>query len=169
MNKVLTAIFCLFTLTSCRDEARERALAEREASLAEKEQQFALKEADYKALLRWRDSILTAADTAGLIPVTAWPADVLGRWNSKTVCKESSCSEYVVGDQRSAAWEFTADSSGLFTKVYDRNALVRVYAGSFDSTAIRLHFRSDSSAARRAVIDVELTRTASGAIKGSRY
>lgn len=167
MHKIFTAFCCLLALASCRDEARERALAEREQSLAEKEKQFALKDADYRSLLRWRDSLLASADTAGAIPVTAWPADVLGRWNSKTVCRESSCSEYVVGDQRSGAWEFSEDSTGLFTKVYDRNNLVRVYTGTFDSSAIRLQFRTDSGAVRHAEIDVELSRSATGAIKGS--
>ncbi|MGE7777202.1 hypothetical protein ACQKLP_20960 [Chitinophaga sp. NPDC101104] len=167
MKPFVTMIFCLLAIAACKDAERERQLASREAALAEKEKQFALKEADYRALLRWRDSLLAVKDTLGAIAERAWPEDVLGRWNSKTVCKESSCSEYVVGDQRAGAWEFSADSAGLFTKVFDRNALVRVYAGTFDSSAVRLQFRSDSSAARRVEMDVELSRSGTGTMKGS--
>lgn len=168
MKIPFTVSCCLLILTACRDTARERALTERELALAEKEKQFALKEADYRSLVRWRDSMLAVADTSGTtVPPAAWPADVLGRWNGKTVCRESTCSEYVVGDQRSAAWEFTEDSAGLFTRVFDRNALVRIYTGTFDSSAVRLHFRSDSTAARRVEMDVELTRSGAGTIKGS--
>ncbi|WP_341835299.1 hypothetical protein WJU16_20625 [Chitinophaga pollutisoli] len=167
IKSIITSTVVFFLFTACRDTGRERALAEREQALLEKEQQFALKEAEYKFLIRWRDSLLAAADTLQALPPAAWPADVLGRWNSKTICRESGCSEYVVGDQRSGAWEFSGDSSGLFTKVYDRNTLVRVYAGTFDSSVIRLHFRPDSSAQRKVVMDVELSRSGTGTIKGT--
>lgn len=167
VQRLLTLLLLLLTLAACRDTVREQQLAEREQALAEKEKMFALKEADYSALLRWRDSTLAAADTLAATPATAWPTDLLGRWSSKTVCRESSCNEYVVGDQRSGAWEFSGDSAGLFTKVYDRNTLVRVYSGSFDSAAARLYFRSDSAAQRKVEMEVELRRSPTGAIKGS--
>lgn len=166
-RNILTVTVFLLALAACRDTEREQQLAAREQALAEKEQQFALKEADYRSLLRWRDSLLATADTLQSILPAAWPADVLGRWSSKTICRESGCSEYVVGDQRSGAWEFSEDSSGLFTKVYDRNTLVRVYAGTFDSSVIRLRFRPDSSSQRKVEMDIELNRSGTGTIKGT--
>ncbi|MGX5819829.1 hypothetical protein ACWKWU_16650 [Chitinophaga lutea] len=163
-QKLLIGLLAL-SAVACRDTVRERALEERDSILSEKERQFALKEADYQSLLRWRDSILSAKDS--ILPAAAWPADVAGRWSSRTVCKESNCSEYVVGDQRTAVWEFTGDSTGLFTKVTDRNVLTRVYNGSFDSSTVRLRFLTDSAAPRQVTMDVELSRGTPGPLKGS--
>jgi hypothetical protein len=164
-QQTLASIFVFGLMAmSCGDGRREQQLAQRESAVAERERQLALKEADYQLLLRLRDSLLTHT---GAPAQQHWPGDIQGRWSSKTVCKESSCPEYVVGDQRSTAWEFMADSTGLFTKVFDRNMLARVFAGSFDSTAVRLSFQSDSSAPKKMEISVELSRVSPGLMKGS--
>ncbi len=161
---MMTGIFLLGLTASCADGRREQQLTWRERVLAEKERQFALKEADYQLLLRMRDSLLAAADT---LQQQAWPEEILGRWNSKTICQESTCTEYVVGDQRSATWEFAGDSTGMFTKVLDRNMVTRAFSGSFDSSTVRLHFQSDSAAHKKMQISVELSRVSPGLMKGS--
>jgi len=154
-----------FLLTwGCRDNQKEQQLAQREQALLQKEQEFALKEADYNALVRMRDSLLTRKDTA--VVIQRWPDDIAGMWTSKSVCRESNCSEYVIGDQRSNAWEFVSDSTGLFTRVFNNNKLVRVYSASFDSTGIRLHYKSDSSAAKLTEMNVDLGRANGNLIKG---
>ncbi|WP_119079228.1 hypothetical protein [Chitinophaga alhagiae] len=160
----ITGILLLGLTASCADGRREQQLTWREQVLAEKERQFAVKEADYQLLLRMRDSLLAAADAP---EQQAWPEDIQGRWSSKTICKESTCTEYVVGDQRSTAWEFTGDSTGLFTKVFDRNMVTRVFSASFDSSTVRLLFQSDSAAHKNMQISVELSRVSPGLMKGS--
>lgn len=162
-QQTLISVFISGLAISCADGRREQQLARRENILAEKERQFALKEADYRSLLRLRDSLMTA-DT---LAQPGWPADMPGKWNGKIVCMESTCTDYVVGDQRSAIWEFIGDSAGLFTRVYDRSTLTRVFSGSFDSTAIHLRFQSDSTARKNMQISVELNRTGPGLMKGS--
>ncbi|GGN03896.1 hypothetical protein GCM10010967_43440 [Dyadobacter beijingensis] len=152
----LLLISCL-TCWSCRDTERERQLAQREQLLLQKEQEFAIKEADYKALVRMRDSVF--AQKSDTVIIRTWPDDLAGMWTSKSICRESNCTEYVIGDQRSNAWEFVSDSTGLFTRVFNNNKLIRVYAASYDSTGIRLHYRSDSSAAKLTEMNVELGRS----------
>lgn len=164
-QQALISIFVFGLIISCNNNRREQQLAQRENALAEKERQFALKEADYQLLLRMRDSLQAAAVDTGT--QKAWPATIQGKWNSKTVCKESSCTEYVVGDQRSTAWEFTSDSTGLFTKVYDRNMVTRVLSGDFDSSSVHLLFESDTAASKKMQISIELSRVSPDLMKGS--
>ncbi|MCF0074092.1 hypothetical protein LZD49_26655 [Dyadobacter sp. CY261] len=159
----LLIVSCLL-IWSCRDKEREQQLAQREQTLLQKEQEFALKEADYNALVRMRDSLLTRkSDT---VVIQAWPDELAGMWTSKSVCRESNCTEYVIGDQRSNAWEFVSDSTGLFTRVFNNNKLIRVYAASFDSTGIRLRYKSDSSSAKMTDMSVELGRSGGNLLKG---
>jgi len=148
----------------CRDRQRERNLELREQKILERENEFAMKEADYQSLLRMRDSLLTKRDTSVLI--RQWPDDIAGVWSARSVCRESSCSEYVVGDQRSNTWEFISDSTGLYTRVINNNQVVRVFTATLDSTRIQLRYRSDTSATRNLDLIVELNRDNPNLIKG---
>lgn len=162
--------YLLFTLLilslfwGCQDRQKERELDLREQHILSREKEFALKEADYQSLLRMRDSLLTRKDTAAV--VQQWPQDIAGLWNSKSVCRESNCSDYVIGDQRSNTWEFVSDSTGLYTRVINNNQVVRVFAARYDSTRILLHYASDSSATKKLELAVELNRDNANLIKG---
>ncbi|ACT93423.1 hypothetical protein [Dyadobacter fermentans] len=157
-------ILCGLLLWGCRDNQKEQQLAQREQTLLRKEQEFAIKEADYHALVRMRDSLLTQRNDTLIIQT--WPDELAGMWTSKSICRESNCTEYVIGDQRSNAWEFVSDSTGLFTRVFNNNKLIRVYSASYDSTGIRLHYKSDSSSAKMTDMSVELGRANGNLIKG---
>ncbi|MGN7884565.1 hypothetical protein [Dyadobacter sp. 22481] len=156
---VILSLFC-----GCRNKEKERGLDLREQRILAREKEFATKEADYQSLLRMRDSLLTRRDTAVIIQ--HWPDDIAGLWNSKSVCRESNCSDYVIGDQRSNTWEFISDSTGLYTRVINNNKVVRVFSAKFDSTSIQLHYASDTSASKNLELTVELTRENKNLIKG---
>lgn len=154
---------CL-AFTSCRNDQREQQLAERERAIVQKEKDFALKEADYYSLVKFRDSILVKKDT---MIIKSWPAAIAGLWSAKSVCRESNCSDYVIGDQRANQWEFISDSTGLFTRVTDNNnKLVRVYSARFDSTNVKLQFSSDSAATKKMDIHVDLGQATTDLLKG---
>jgi len=148
----------------CQDKERTRELDLREQRILAKEKEFAIKEADYQSLLRMRDSLLTRRDTT--VVIQRWPDDIAGLWSSKSVCRESNCSEYVIGDQRSNTWEFVSDSTGLYTRVINNNKVVRVFSAKFDSTSIHLHYASDTSATKKLELAVELSRDNKDLIKG---
>lgn len=162
LHKYLLVTLCL--CWGCQDKQKEHDLELREQKILQREKEFAIKEADYQSLLRMRDSLFTRKDTAILIQ--RWPDDIAGLWNSKSVCRESNCSEYVIGDQRSNTWEFVSDSTGLYTRVINNNQVVRVFTASLDSNRIQLHYRSDSSATKKLELSVELTRDNPNLIKG---
>ncbi|WP_426295060.1 hypothetical protein ACN9ML_10035 [Dyadobacter endophyticus] len=161
---LLVTLVILSLFWGCRDKEKERELDLREQQILAREKEFAIKEADYQSLLHMRDSLLTRRDTA--IIIQRWPEDIAGLWNSKSVCRESNCSDYVIGDQRSNTWEFISDSTGLYTRVINNNKVVRVFSAKFDSTSIRLHYASDTSASKNLELTVELTRDNKNLIKG---
>ncbi len=169
-QKFITRIFASIVLAAffaagCRDDVREQELNRREQQLLAKENQFALKEADYQSLLKMRDSLLAKKDT---IMPPGWPEQIQGLWNSKVVCTESNCSDYIVGDQHSDLWEFDSDSSQLVTKVISNNKLVRIYLGSYSNNQVHLNFSTDSAAAKKVVMNIILNEAAPEKLKGIR-
>lgn len=162
---ILVLLFFCTVLPACRDDQKEQQLAQREKAVAEKEKEFAMKEADYFSLIRMRDSLFTKKDT---VIIQRWPAAIAGLWNAKSVCRESNCSDYVIGDQRANVWEFLSDSTGLMTRVMDKNNnLVRVYNARLDSTAINLKFVSDSAASKKITLNIDLSAVSAELIKGT--
>ncbi|QRR00721.1 hypothetical protein [Dyadobacter sandarakinus] len=158
-------VLSMLVLGGCQDSKRKQELDLREQRLLQKEKEFSLKEADYRSLVRMRDSLFTKTDTAAV--VLQWPDDIAGTWNGKSLCRESTCPEYVIGDQRSNSWEFISDSTGLYTRVTNNNnQVIRVYSATFDSTRIQLHFASDSSASKNMELAVELGRSGANLLKG---
>ena len=162
---LLTTLTALILLGGCQDKERAHELDVREQSILAREKEFAIKEADYQSLLRMRDSLLTRTDTA--VVIQRWPDDIAGLWAGKSVCRESNCSEYVIGDLRSNTWEFVSDSTGLYTRVINNNKVVRVFSAKYDSTGIQLQYTSDTSATKKLELNVELTRDNKNLIKGT--
>ena len=156
----------LLMLAGCYDRERETRLTQRERNLLVKEKQFAMKESEYLSLLQMRDSLLALKDTMSAI--VAWPEEIEGYWNSKVVCTESNCSEYIVGDQRNDTWLFTGDSTRMVVKVINNNRLVRVYNSSFNEKVISLTFSTDSSASKQVLMSVLLNDLGQNKIRGIR-
>ncbi|MFC6101401.1 hypothetical protein [Olivibacter domesticus] len=151
-------------ITACKDNQKTEQLAKREQALLERERQFAFKETDYRSLLHMRDSILAKNDT---IMPSSWPEAVVGTWSSKVICKESNCNDYAVGDQRTAIWDFTSDSTGMYTKVINNNKLSRIFRGSFQNGNVALHFSTDTSAQKQVTMQVMLNQAGNDLIKGT--
>jgi len=155
-------LICLLLL-SCGETNREKQLNIREQALAEKERQFQLKEQDYAALLQMRDSLL-----AQHVQATAWPPGIQGAWNSRLVCTESQCTEYAIGDQKTnETWDFINDSTGTLVAIRNKDRLVRIYTGRYDSSSIRLYFKTDSTARRTVEMNVLLHQVPDGNLKGT--
>ncbi len=165
MHKFLLFLVFVFLIPlSCNDTSR---LEKREQILAEKEQRFALKEAEYLDLLKMRDSIMSKKDT--LIDDKNWPSTIAGKWNGKIICKESSCSDYAVGDLRNDTWEFVSDSLNKSVNVYNiNNQLVRTYSAKMENEEIKLNFHSDSTSAKKVEMNVVLNSFSPKKIQGNR-
>lgn len=159
-------LFSIFSLLGCADKQREERLKQREEALSQKENLFALKEAEYQSLLKMRDSLLSIQKDT-IVP-EGWPEFVTGLWNSKVICTQSTCGNYVVGDVRTDQWEFGYDSTRLIAKVSSNNKLVRVYNGNYKDSVISLSFLSDSTSQKRVAMNISLTEITPDKLKGTR-
>lgn len=160
---ILIVVVCC--LAGCVDNTRQQQLEQREQILAKKEVEFAERAAEYQSLLQMRDSLRAKKNDSVIIQ--SWPESIAGNWNGKTFCRESNCTDYVVGDQRSDTWAFENDSTRIFTKIINKDKLLRIYTADVDSTEVRLHYKSDSAATRKVDIRVVLTPSGNNLIKGT--
>lgn len=163
---LLLILACIFI--SCESK-KELELQKREKALDLREQQLAEKEADYKSLLLMRDSIIAVKDSLenDVPALKEWPKSLRGIWNSKMQCRESNCSNYVIGDQRNESWQFVSDSTGIYTNVLNAKKLVRVFKAKYIDDKIVLEFNSDSISKNRTKMNVVLDDIKDNVIKGT--
>jgi len=159
-------LFLLVFFQSCNDKEKDQQITDRENALLEKEKLFATKESEYQSLLKMRDSIFNKKDSVEIIK--KWPAEVFGAWTGKVICTESSCSDYVIGDQRIDTWEFDSDSTQLFSKIVNNNKLVRLYSGKFENNEVKLNYKTDSTATKMVEMNVLLNEFSPNKIRGQR-
>lgn len=164
MKNLLFIGISLLLFVAC-DNDKEKELIQREADLNRREQMFQLKEAEYRSLLKLRDS-LKIQDS--IVKIKAWPDEIIGHWNSRIVCVESNCNEYVIGDIRTDQWQFTKDSINLLVNVYNKKDTVRVYKGTYTDSQIALHFATDSTAQKFVDMKVFLSEMSPNKISGYR-
>jgi hypothetical protein len=167
--KKLTLLFILLLLLISCDNKKEQGLAERERLLKAREQEFETKVADYNQLAKMRDSLFAERDKKvknDSLVVKTWPDSLGAQWSSKMVCRESNCSNYVIGDQRSEVWQFSSDSLGIFANVLNNDKLVRVYRANYIDNKIVMNFATDSTAKSKVKIDVMLDDVDTKVMKG---
>ncbi|MBE8726520.1 hypothetical protein [Flavobacterium hungaricum] len=165
--KKLLLLFFFSVLLSCGHK-KEQELTARENEILKREQQFADKEAEYQKLLDMRDSLNALKTVEDSVPkIKNWPKNIAVSWNSKIVCRESNCSNYVIGDQRNEVWQFVSDSTGNYANVINNNKLIRVYSGLYDAEKITLDFTEDNTAKNKLKINIVLDDVKESVIKGT--
>ncbi|KUJ52592.1 hypothetical protein AR685_06135 [Chryseobacterium sp. JAH] len=162
----LILLILLLMFPSCDNKKKSLQLTERENALLEKEKNFAKKESEYQSLIKMRDSIFSEKDSVETVKV--WPPQVFGSWIGKVICTESSCSDYVIGDQRIDTWEFDSDSTQLFSKIVNNHKLVRLYSGKFENNEVKLHYKTDSTADKSVEMNILLNKISANKIRGTR-
>lgn len=163
-HSLLFVAIILLLLYSC-DNSKEQELSLREADLNRRVQLFKAKEAEYFALLKMRDS-LQYQDS--IVKIIAWPEGIAGLWNSRIVCVETNCSDYIIGDIRNDLWEFTQDSTQLLVNVYNKKDLIRIYDSKYTNDQIALHYATDTTAQKFVNMNVYLSEITPNKISGYR-
>lgn len=154
-------------LISCTNK-KEQELAERENALLEREQKFADKEAEYELLLKMKDSLQLAVQIKDTVPkIQVWPDSLKIKWNSKMICRESNCTNYVIGDQRTEVWDFASDSTGMYANVLSNKEIKRVFRGQYLANKIVLDSAKESSAKSNIKIKVVLDDIKKNVIRGT--
>ncbi|MDF2474744.1 MAG: putative lipoprotein [Sphingobacterium sp.] len=167
MKKIIHLSILTLLISSCNN--RDGDIRQREERLAKKEQEFANKEAEYKTLLALRDSLMASKvshnDSASR--TQSWPDSIAGQWSSRLVCRSSSCSNYVIGDQRNEQWQFVADSTGLYVKTSTKNMTTQLFKGSLQDNRLRLVGVGDSVGNKRAAIQVNIDLVGTKLMRGT--
>ncbi|MBS1548926.1 MAG: hypothetical protein JSS94_03545 [Bacteroidetes bacterium] len=151
------------TIIACNSKEKEELLKLREKELQEKEELFSKKEADYKALLKMKDSIFAKKDS---VAIQVWPKDIEGIWSGKSICSESGCSEYIIGDNRIENWEFGSDSLKLYA-ISTHNKSIKLFNAEYKNDEILLDYKTDSTAKRKMQINVTLNELSANKMKGT--
>lgn len=166
LQKLLVLIL-IPLLISCNNK-KEQELTERENALLEREQKFADKEAEYELLLKMKDSLQLAVQIKDTVPkIKTWPDSLKIKWSSKMICRESNCTNYVIGDQRTEVWDFASDSTGMYANVLSNNEVKRVFRGQYLVNKIVLDSAKESSAKSNIKINVVLDDIKKNVIKGT--
>lgn len=168
MKKILLILFLTCFFISCENK-KETELQKREEALTLREEKIAEMESEYQSLLSLRDSINTLKDTIkdSSSLIKEWPKNLQGIWNSKMLCRESNCNQYVIGDQRNETWQFLSDSTGIYTNVLNNKKLIRVFKAKYMDDKITLEFKSDSISKNNVKINVVLDDIKENVIKGT--
>jgi len=164
------SVFLIFACMFISCESKKVVeLQNREKAVTLREEEFEKKEADYKALVLMRDSLSAIKDTVKNNPdlIKEWPKSLKGFRNSKMLCRESNCSQYVIGDQRNESWEFKSDSTGIYVNVLNAKKFVRVFKAKYVEDKIMLDFSSDSISKNKVKINVVLDDITDNVIKGT--
>ncbi len=154
--KLLHAMFIFaLLLGSCGLKEREDAIKEKEAEINAKhhtlllmeqrlkQQELALKEREYRL-----DSTKRELDS-----VVIHGPSVMGKWQVKMQCVETSCSGSAIGDVKTEQWEFASIENDIVIKAYSGKNLIRIYNGNYTQSGLRL---TDKSAVNPTIMDVTL-------------
>ncbi|MFB9076331.1 hypothetical protein ACFFLS_19330 [Flavobacterium procerum] len=165
---VLRTILLLTILLLMSCGRKEKDLEAREKQLLFREKEFSAKEEDYKNLLKFRDSVLLEDSIKSDTSYSrVWPDSLKGSWNGRLICRESSCSTYVIGDQRTEKWIFENDSLGALVKILDNNQLKRILRADYISDKAELSFIADSLNSGNVKINAVLDNFNKKVIKGT--
>ncbi|MDB5263618.1 MAG: hypothetical protein JWQ14_2901 [Adhaeribacter sp.] len=149
-------------------QERETALGQREKALLEKENILQLKEAE----LANREQQLkkaTPPDTINQPTVDVINPALVGRWNARMMCTETTCTGSAVGDTKTETWEISYQDGQVVAKAMTGENLARIYTGTYRNDLLQLTERVELSAAAPATqMVVRLTLVDPTTLEGQR-
>jgi hypothetical protein len=138
-------LFLLFISTGCNNlRQRETAVQQREEALAQKEQVLLAKEnqLELKAqeLLKQEQQLKNAQqpDSSAQSLVSEFNPALVGNWNARMICTETTCTGSAVGDTKTEAWEITYQSDRVVAKAMTGENMFRIYTGTFRNNLLEL-------------------------------
>ncbi len=168
---LMVVLFC----TGCDTKAREEALQKREAELNERDQQLllretelAIKEMEIVQLQKQLDSVKTIRDTLQDTS-QVYNQQLIGNWNVKMTCTETTCAGSAIGDTKSEIWDISYDNNVIVAKAMAGDKLVRVYTGSYNGSNLLLTESVAGAPAEPATkLTIRLTLSNNTAMEGQR-
>jgi hypothetical protein len=149
----LLLLLLIYTITGCGLQERETSVQKKEAELAEKERELAEKESNLRLkeeelllkeqLLNSRKEDTTTANLASLFN----PA-LVGQWNARMTCTETTCTGSAIGDTRTETWDFSFKDGRVIAKAKSGDKIIRTYTGTFQHNLLELTENVEHAAAQ---------------------
>jgi hypothetical protein len=123
-------------------QTRELALNQKEQELLLREKKLELKEAALMEIQNRLDSTMKVDTTKVLYQ------PLIGLWNAKMICTETTCAGSAVGDNKAEQWDFSYQSNTIIAKAMVNKNISRVYTGTYTGNSFELtENRTDTTVA----------------------
>ncbi|MHB1176960.1 MAG: hypothetical protein ACYCZO_01365 [Daejeonella sp.] len=158
--KLFFIVLLFFTVTGCdmKDAKKEKDLNEREQNLIFFEQKLKAKE-DSLLKLQHKQFI----DTINSIDEQDLP--IIGSWQVKMNCIETTCLGSAIGDTRSEKWNIYRKKNIVVAKAMSDEKVTRVYLGLLNGNKIMLTAQSSDG---KTLIKVSMTFISASQLDGLR-
>jgi hypothetical protein len=138
-RSIFLFLLSFFLLQGCDMRKREETIQAKEAQLNQKEQELLLRE---KTLQLKEDELAKKQqqiDSTAISDTTAQiNTKLVGSWEVKMTCTETSCSGSAVGDTKNEVWDISYQDKSVLAKAKVNNELVRVYSGTYNGNILEL-------------------------------
>lgn len=168
MNRIWLLLIAIVFITGCGLKERENALDLKEKKLNEKEQhlislekQLQLREEDLINREKLLDSTNKLNDSIGI-----FNQDLVGKWQIKMICTETTCAGSAIGDTQTEQWEIAYINNNIIVNAFAGKKLVRVYSGTYSDGGLRLS--SQNQPAAETMILVNLRYIKANRMEGER-
>ena len=155
--KLLPVFFAFLLLfgSSCGLNEREKAVKAKEAELVSKHQTLLLLEQQLTEKEKWLQEREHKLDSTKreIDSVAIHGPSVVGRWQVKMQCVETSCPGSAIGDVKSEQWEFASSGNDVTVKAFAGKNLSRIYNGRYTRRGMQL---TDRSALNSTTMEVTL-------------
>lgn len=147
MRWLITLSLLFILAAGCKNRKAGDALNQREAALNQREKELALRE----TVLQLKETELLEKQnrldsTLKLDTTRLVYQPLMGLWNARMICTETTCQGSAVGDNKTEQWDFSYQSKSLIAKAMVNNKISRVYTGSYTGNAFELTEEQSDSA-----------------------
>lgn len=146
-------VFLICFASGCDLRKKEAELQTKEAELNQREQELLLKE---KTLQLKEEELLSKEKTDTLNKKTSglYNPAIIGIWQVKMICTETTCPGSAVGDTKTEQWNISFEANRIIAKVLSDDKLMRSYIGIPSTNSLELVAEQDNTVAPSTTIMV---------------
>ncbi|GEO03034.1 hypothetical protein AAE02nite_06980 [Adhaeribacter aerolatus] len=137
----------------CGLRQREELVQKREAELARREQELLVKENNLQLketeLIKREQQLKTAPQPDSVAQPVAGEVNpaLVGTWNARMVCTETTCTGSAVGDTKTETWDLSYQGNQVIAKAMTGENLTRIYTGAYHNNLLELTENVEHTAA----------------------
>lgn len=132
---LLTFLLSIF-FQGCTLREKELALQNKEQELIKKEQDLVVRENNLKLREQEFANKLKADSLA--TDSSFYNTTLIGIWETKMTCTETTCTGSAVGDTKTERWEISYEGKNVVAKAMDGSKMIRLYSGMYTGNTVEL-------------------------------